>query len=96
MRIVHVSQLGYNWTVAYKRDGENNWLGDCTLDELDDAIARAKYLTYPVVAVFKATRWNYGHPDGSPRWIKDKRDKSACLIRAGVGALINERESDWF
>ena len=60
MRIVHVSQLGTEWTVAYKRDGEDGWLGDSAFDELDDAIARAKSLTHPVVSVFKSSRQDFG------------------------------------
>ena len=69
MKIVHVSQLGTKYTVAYRRHGEGNLWGDSALDELKVAIERAQSLKrYPYVAVFDSSDWNYGHPTAAPLW----------------------------
>lgn len=84
---------------AYKRNGEENWLGYKAADTLEGARDQmhtvAKLDTVQMAAIFPEHHWHYGLVTCRPLYLVDKADRSNAPI-CGLGGLINSLDSGNF
>jgi hypothetical protein len=84
---------------AYKRTGENNWLGYKAADNLGaarvDLHKIAERDDVQMAAIFPEHHWHYGLVTCKPGYLIDKTDRTNAPI-CGLGDLIDSRDSSWF